>query len=47
MIVQGAPVFLALGAVIIAVAVAVFRASGSWKDRNREEVNREIEKYTK
>ena len=47
MIVQGAPVFLALGAVAVAVAVAVFRASGSWKDRNREEVNREIEKYTK
>ena len=39
--------FLTLGAMSIILAIAVFRAGGSWRTKNREEQNREIEKYTK
>ena len=47
MIVTGAPLFLVLGGIGIAVAIAAFRASGNWKEKNKEEVNREVEKLTK
>ena len=47
MIVSGAPLFLVLGGIGIAVAIAAFRSSGSWKEKNREELSREVDKYTK
>lgn len=47
MLVQGAPLFLVLGAAGIAAAIAVFRASAGWKGKNKEELDREVEKYTK
>ena len=47
MLVQGAPLFLVLGAVGIAAAIVVFRASAGWKGKNKEELDRQVGKYTK
>ena len=47
MTVQGAPIFLTLGAVAVTGVIALFCASGSWKGKNREELDREVEKRTK
>ena len=47
MIVTGAPLFLVLGAVAIVGVIALFRASSSWKGKTKEEMDREVEKYTK
>ena len=47
MIVTGAPVFLTLGAAAIVGVIALFRASGSWKGKSREDMDRQVEKYTK
>jgi len=41
------PNYLALGAMVLVAVIALFRASGNWRGKNREELDKEIEKYTK
>ena len=47
MIVSGAPLYLTVSALAILVAIGLFRASGNWRGKTREELDREVEKYTK
>ena len=47
MIVQGAPILMTLGAAAIVGVIALFHASRNWKGKTKEELDREVEKYTK
>ena len=41
------PNYLTLWAMVLVGVVAVFHASRNWRGKNREELDKEVEKYSK